>query len=114
VLEFLYSYCDVFLLPSKTEHRSDGSVAEREGIPVALMEAMSFGLPVVSTRHAGIPELLIEPLVEEGDVKGLAKRLKFLLDHPDEAKSQGRRNAERVATSFSPRNAQTLVRYFKE
>ncbi|AYO37044.1 glycosyltransferase [Serratia liquefaciens] len=44
---------DVFLLPSVTAANGD-----MEGIPVALMEAMSTGLPVVSTRHSGIPELI--------------------------------------------------------
>lgn len=112
VLEFLYSACDVFLLPSKTDYHSDGSVAEREGIPVALMEAMSFGMPVISTRHAGIPELVSEPLEDEGDVKALAERLEFLLDHPDEARRQGRSNAKRVAEKFSTQNARALVRYF--
>ena len=44
---------DVFLLPSVTASNGD-----MEGIPVALMEAMSNGLPVVSTKHSGIPELI--------------------------------------------------------
>ena len=33
------------------------------------MEAMAYGLPVVATRHAGIPELVSEILVEEGDIR---------------------------------------------
>ncbi|VEB57526.1 glycosyl transferase family protein [Salmonella enterica subsp. enterica] len=42
---------DVFLLPSIT-----GTDGDMEGIPVALMEAMAVGIPVVSTVHSGIPE----------------------------------------------------------
>ena len=44
---------DVFLLPSVT-----GADGDMEGIPVALMEAMAVGIPVVSTLHSGIPELV--------------------------------------------------------
>ncbi|HDR2893341.1 TPA: colanic acid biosynthesis glycosyltransferase WcaL [Enterobacter asburiae] len=65
---------DVFLLPSVT-----GTDGDMEGIPVALMEAMAVGIPVVSTLHSGIPEL-IEPdhsgwLVPENDAPALAERL---------------------------------------
>ncbi|CAO96377.1 glycosyltransferase [Erwinia tasmaniensis] len=62
---------DIFLLPSLTA--ADGDM---EGIPVALMEAMAVGLPVVSTRHSGIPELIEHDvsgwLAPEGDAQALA------------------------------------------
>ncbi|MEL7694501.1 MULTISPECIES: glycosyltransferase [Pantoea] len=68
------SEADIFLLPSKTA--SDGDM---EGIPVALMEAMAVGLPVVSTFHSGIPELIENNvsgwLVEEDDPEALAETL---------------------------------------
>ncbi|KAA5933491.1 MULTISPECIES: glycosyltransferase [Pantoea] len=68
------SEADIFLLPSKTA--ADGDM---EGIPVALMEAMAVGLPVVSTFHSGIPELIENNvsgwLVEEDDPDALAETL---------------------------------------
>ncbi|WP_192033266.1 glycosyltransferase [Pantoea agglomerans] len=68
------SEADIFLLPSKTA--ADGDM---EGIPVALMEAMAVGLPVVSTFHSGIPELIENNvsgwLVEEDDPEALAEAL---------------------------------------
>jgi len=68
------SEADIFLLPSKTA--ADGDM---EGIPVALMEAMAVGLPVVSTFHSGIPELIENNvsgwLVEEDDPEALAETL---------------------------------------
>lgn len=65
---------DVFLLPSIT-----GADGDMEGIPVALMEAMAVGIPVVSTVHSGIPELVDAGksgwLVPENDAPALAARL---------------------------------------
>ncbi|APW91187.1 TPA: colanic acid biosynthesis glycosyltransferase WcaL [Escherichia coli] len=65
---------DVFLLPSVT-----GADGDMEGIPVALMEAMAVGIPVVSTLHSGIPELVEADksgwLVPENDARALAQRL---------------------------------------
>ncbi len=52
---------------------------DKEGTPVAIMEAMASGLPVVSTRHAGIQEMIIHEesglLVEEYDVDGMAREM---------------------------------------
>ncbi len=75
------SEADIFLLPSKTA--ADGDM---EGIPVALMEAMAVGLPVVSTFHSGIPELIENNvsgwLVPENDAEALADTL-FRLSQGD-------------------------------
>ena len=51
VLEVLYTYCDIFCMPSRMDRDGVG-----EGLPVALMEAMSYEKPVVATTHTGIPE----------------------------------------------------------
>ncbi|MDW8847205.1 glycosyltransferase [Erwinia sp. MMLR14_017] len=76
---------DIFLLPSLTA--ADGDM---EGIPVALMEAMAVGLPVVSTDHSGIPELIENNvsgwLAPEGDAKALSEiLLKLAKDEVDVA-----------------------------
>jgi len=66
---------DIFVLPSFAE-----------GVPVVLMEAMATGLPVVTTRIAGIPELVEDGVsglvVPPGDVVGLAEALGALLADP--------------------------------
>lgn len=68
----------VFVLPCVVA--ADGN---RDGIPVAMMEAMAAGAPVVSTRVSGIPELVDDGheglLVDERDAVGLADALARLL-----------------------------------
>ncbi len=72
----------LFILPSITAENGD-----QEGIPVVLMEAMAAEMPVISTFHTGIPELIQNGqsgfLVPERDIDALAHRLKDLIDHPE-------------------------------
>lgn len=75
---------DVYCLPCV--RAPDGDV---DGLPQMLMEAMACGLPVVSTRIAGIPDLVIDGqtgvLVEPGDPAALADALQALLADPARA-----------------------------
>jgi colanic acid/amylovoran biosynthesis glycosyltransferase len=91
---------------------------DMEGIPVAIMEAMASGLPVVSTVHGGIPELIEDDvtgyLVPEGDVRALAARLEQL--SRDFAASQRVSSAARrliVQRHDIDRLNDRLVRYFE-
>lgn len=72
----------VLVAPSVTA--ADG---DEEGIPNAIKEAMALGLPVVATRHGGIPELVADGvsgwLVPERDPAALAERLAYVLAHPE-------------------------------
>lgn len=78
----------VMVAPSVTAGNGDV-----EGIPVALMEAMATGLPVVSTIHGGIPELIDDEvtgyLVAEGDVHALSAKLHYVARHPGEWRRVG-------------------------
>jgi glycosyltransferase involved in cell wall biosynthesis len=69
----LFAECGVFVQHSAT----DPDTGDEEGLPAAIQEAMAHGLAVVSTRHAGIPEAVIEGetglLVDEGDVRTMAE-----------------------------------------
>ncbi len=60
---------------------------DKEGTPVAIMEAMACGLPVVATKHAGIAELIksgeIGFLVEEYDYQSMAKQIVFCLTNQE-------------------------------
>ena len=78
VRELLHK-ASVFVLPSVITPSGD-----RDGIPVALMEAMACGLPVVSTRVSGIPELVEHErgglLAPPGDAVALARCIGLQLD----------------------------------
>lgn len=71
----------VMLVPSVT-----ASTGDQEGIPNVIKEGMALGLLVVSTRHAGIPEIVEQDvtgyLADERDPKGLARSIRTLLDSP--------------------------------
>jgi glycosyltransferase involved in cell wall biosynthesis len=58
-----------------------------EGIPIVLMEAMARGVPVISTRHSGIPELVEDSrsglLTPEGDSTSLAEAITRVLTDAD-------------------------------
>jgi colanic acid/amylovoran biosynthesis glycosyltransferase len=95
----LMEQAHVFLLPSVTA--SDGDM---EGIPVGLMEAMAKGLPVISTRHSGIPELVQHErsglLVAERDATGLSQALEQMLTTPARWPEMGRAGRDWVEAEF--------------
>jgi colanic acid/amylovoran biosynthesis glycosyltransferase len=95
----LLEQADIFVLPSVTARSGD-----MEGIPVSLMEAMALGLPVVSTRHSGIPELVEHErcglLVSERNVPELALALEQLVRGPERWESMGRAGRAIVEREF--------------
>ncbi len=72
----------IFILPSITAKNGD-----QEGLPTVLKEAMAIGLPVISTYHSGIPELIKHNysgfLVPERDINALAQQIDTLISHPE-------------------------------
>jgi glycosyltransferase involved in cell wall biosynthesis len=87
---------DLFLLPCVIAPDGD-----RDGIPIAITEAMATGVPVLTTPVSGIPEVVRDGdtgfLVPPGDPIALANRLRELLANPErcrEAAARGRREVE--------------------
>ena len=78
----LFGEADAFVLPCVVAASGD-----RDGIPVALMEAMALGVPVISTGVSGIPELIQNGgnglLAAPGDAESLAEQLAMLMDDAD-------------------------------
>lgn len=77
---------------------------EREGIPVALMEAMAAGVPVISTTTGGIPELVVDGtgiLVPPGDPLALADAIERLTRDPAFRRRLGAAGRKRIEDAFS-------------
>ncbi len=92
---------DAFLLPSKTAQDGD-----KEGTPTVLIEAQASGLPCVTTRHAGIPEMIPKEnrdmLVKEGDVVALSKVLHELASTPvHKLRRRAERGRKKIEEEFS-------------
>jgi colanic acid/amylovoran biosynthesis glycosyltransferase len=96
----LMQHSHIFLLPSVTAANGD-----KEGTPTALLEAQSTGLPVVSTYHAGIPEIVEDGetgiLVPERDTDALADALQTLIADPDRWSEMGKQGREYIEQNHS-------------
>ncbi|MFC6386036.1 glycosyltransferase [Sporolactobacillus kofuensis] len=90
----------VFALASTTA--KDGN---QEGIPNVLKEALATGLPVVSTLHAGIPELVRNEqsglLVPERDTDAMAHALLQLIRNPDQWHKMAKKGRKTIKRSFN-------------
>jgi len=85
----LLNEANVFVLPS-----------HNEGLPMAILEAMASGLPIISTKVGGIPEVVKDGcngfLIKPGDVDALADKIAFLSAHPSQCKIMGK-NSRHIA-----------------
>jgi glycosyltransferase involved in cell wall biosynthesis len=87
------------------QHSIAAADGDMEGMPVAVLEASSSALPVVATRHSGIPEVVVDELtgllVDERDVDGTAAAMARLAADGALAAEFGRLGRIRVEARFS-------------
>lgn len=108
----LLAQADVAVLPSVTTARG-----RKEGIAVALMEALAMAVPVVSTQSSGTPELVVDgvtgKLVPERDVPALVAALQALRADPALAERLGAAGRVKVLQEFNlTRNVARLQQMF--
>lgn len=98
IIEFL-TQAHIFIAPCVTASSGD------QDAPInTLKEAMAMGLPVVSTWHGGIPELVDDGisgyLVQEEDPDAIAERLIYLITHAEDWPSMGKAGRMRVMADY--------------
>jgi colanic acid/amylovoran biosynthesis glycosyltransferase len=92
---------------------------DAEGLPMTVLEAGAQGVPVVATRHSGIPEAVVEResglLADEGDVEAIARQLVAVLTDHDLWRRLSAGARARIAQDFDPeRQAARLERHYDE
>lgn len=96
-----YERASVFALPAVRDAKGD-----TEGLGVVLLEALSFGVPVVASDAGGIPDIIVDGetgwLVPPRDAGALARALEEALDDPEEALRRVADGRERAERRFSP------------
>jgi len=95
------------------QHSVTAPNGDTEGLPVAILEAMASGLPVVSTQHAGIPEAVVHGktglLVHEKDTDAMAKAILRVLENAELAHSMGLAGRRRALLHFAAtKNTQAI------
>jgi glycosyltransferase involved in cell wall biosynthesis len=93
---------DAYVLPSYNE-----------GLPISILEAMSYGLPIVSTRVGGIPDLVREGengyLIDPGSKEQLYAALLSLMNNPEERIRMGQ-ECEKVSLDYQPQNVEKQLK----
>lgn len=81
------------------------TLGDSEGMPLSILEAGASGIPVISTRHAGIGESVIHGktgyLVEERDVAGMSEYMIFLAQKPQHALELGKAARSHIVNNYS-------------
>ncbi|MCG9973020.1 glycosyltransferase [Christiangramia crocea] len=87
------------------QHSIKAEDGDSEGTPLAVLEASAAGLPVISTNHAGIPDVIIDGktgfLVEEHDVDGMALKIISLIENIEQAQHMGQSGKKNIRENFT-------------
>ncbi|TNJ45771.1 glycosyltransferase [Tamlana fucoidanivorans] len=100
------------------QHSITADNGDMEGTPLSVLEASAAGLPVISTCHAGIPDVVEHEktglLCQEHDVDGMAENMLRVLEDLSYAKYLGKAGKEYITCSFSlERHLNQLERILK-
>ncbi len=92
----LLNWADVYILPSFNE-----------GLPISILEALSYNCPIISTHVGGIPDV-VKPnengiIVKPGDIKQIADAIAYYVKHPMDVERHGAKSAE-IIKDYYPEN----------
>jgi len=94
------------------QHSITAPNGDREGTPLSILEAQAAALPVISTNHAGIPDVVLHGqtgyLVDEFNHKEMGRYMAELLSDKEIAKEMGKEARKRILNAF------TLERHLKK
>ncbi|RUS42613.1 glycosyltransferase family 4 protein [Cohnella sp. AR92] len=98
---------DIYILPSYAE-----------GLPISILEAMAYSLPIISTNVGGIPEIVREGengfVLEPGQTDSLARAIRTLVGHPQLRRAYGQRSHEIVTPHDIHQVLDTLTNIYKK
>jgi glycosyltransferase involved in cell wall biosynthesis len=87
------------------QHSRTAENGDMEGTPVAVLEAQAAALPVISTIHAGIPDVVVQGktgfLVNEGDVNAMSQHMIDLANNFEMARQMGGTARQRIIENFT-------------
>ena len=96
-IEDIYRKSIIYTLPSYNE-----------GMPMSILEAMSYGLPVISTNVGSIPSVVEKEngfITKPGDIDELTNKIIFLLNNSEISKSMSERNVEKINLKYNVYNS---------
>jgi len=73
--------------------------SQQEGLPRSVMESLGLGVPVIAANIRGVHELIQADrgfLLEVGDVKGITQAMRWVLEHPSQARAMGEKGQEHM------------------
>lgn len=109
IMKGVQSHSDIAELYTRVkgfvQHSITSLSGDVEGMPVAVLEASAAALPVISTRHAGIPDVIIENetgfLVDEHDVESMAAYMIKILEEEGLAQKMGKAGRKNIKENFN-------------
>ena len=102
-----------------TQHCKTAADGDQEGLGVSFIEASATGLPIVATRHNGLPDVILDGktgiLVEEGDSKAMGNAIASLAERPDGWVRMGKAGRQHIEETFDlHKQAATMREWFRE
>jgi len=93
-------------------------LSEREGVPNALLEAMSAGKPIIATPVGGVPEILDHGnagLLVENNVESVVEAIQSLVDNPKLCASLGTNARQQIKDKYGiEQTFENLVAYYNK